>query len=137
MRSHCLHRYWLQSFKGCFASATVRDFLDMSDFLNLMDIVLDVDAASGIFNVSTGQGETIENVFNEVAKYLDTKLDAPVEVRAVGDDDVPEVVLDPAKTKEVFGWESKVGFEETITKMLQWYDEFGVGHIYSHLSSAK
>lgn len=127
----------LKEGKGCFASATVRDFLDMSDFLNLMDMVMDVDAASGIFNVSTGQGETIENVFNEVAKYLDIKLDAPVEVREVGDDDVSEVVLDAEKTKEIFGWEAKVGFEETIKKMLQWYDKFGVGHIYSHLSSAK
>jgi UDP-glucose 4-epimerase len=127
----------LKEDKPCFASETVRDFLDMSDFLALLDRVMGDNVPNGIFNISTGEGKSIECVFNEVAKYLNIKLKSPVEVRPVGEDDVPAVVLDPSKTEEILGWSAKVGFEETIVKMLEWYDEFGVSHIYSHLSSAK
>lgn len=127
----------LKEGEPCFASETIRDFLDMRDFLDLLDLVMDENASTGIFNISTGEGKSIENVFNEVAEYLNIELDNPVEVRPVGDDDVPVVVLDPSKTEEVFGWKARIGFEETINRMLQWYDQFGVGHIYSHLSSSK
>ena len=109
----------------------------MSDFMDLLDIVMDETAPNGVFNVSTGEGKSIEAVFNAVAAYLGIELDEPVEVRPVGDDDVPAVVLDPSETEKVLGWKSRIGFEETITRMLQWYDQYGVGHIYSHLSSAK
>ncbi|MES9886960.1 MAG: NAD-dependent epimerase/dehydratase family protein [Candidatus Sedimenticola sp. 6PFRAG1] len=127
----------LKDGKSCFASETVRDFLDMSDFLSLLDLVMAEDACTGTFNVSTGEGKSIENVFNEVVKYLGLKLDRPVEVRPVGDDDVPSVVLDPSETTKAFGWQAKIDFEDTIKRMLQWYDQHGINQIYSHLSSSK
>jgi UDP-glucose 4-epimerase len=120
----------------CFASETVRDFIDMSDFLKLLDIVMS-NKANGVFNVSTGEGVSIENVFNEVAKYLKINLDTPVEVRPVDDDDVAAVVLDPSETEKVLGWKAEVGFSETLEKMLRWYDNHGINQIYSHLSSSK
>ena len=127
----------LKEGKSCFASETVRDFLDMSDFLSLLDLVMDKEGGTGTFNVSTGKGNSIEEVFNAVAAYLGVQLDAPVEVRPVGGDDVPAVVLDPKETKRVFGWEPQIGFDDVIKRMLSWYDQYGVDEIYSHLSPSK
>ncbi|WP_205345735.1 NAD-dependent epimerase/dehydratase family protein [Pyruvatibacter mobilis] len=56
----------LKAGKSCFCSETVRDFLDMDDFFSLMDKALVPGAATGIFNVSTGEGHTIKDVFNAV-----------------------------------------------------------------------
>jgi len=53
----------------------------------------------------------------------------------VGDDDVPQVVLDPSETEIAFGWKSKVDFQNTINNQLRWYDEYGVNDIFSHLSN--
>ena len=53
-----------------------------------------------------------------------------------GDDDVPAVVLDPSATVSAFGWHAKVGFQDTIRRMLTWYDTHGVSAIYSHLAKA-
>jgi nucleoside-diphosphate-sugar epimerase len=47
------------------------------------------------------------------------------------------MVLDPALTNRMFDWSARVGFEETISKMLDWYDENGVTDIYSHLQENK
>jgi nucleoside-diphosphate-sugar epimerase len=124
----------LKAAQNCFCSDTTRDFLDISDFLTLMDTVLQVDAPTGVFNVSTGEGRTIHDVFVAVANYLGI---APPEVPVVppGADDVPMVVLDPAVTHSTFGWHAQVGFEETIANQLRWYDKYGINDIFSHLSA--
>ncbi|TLS76072.1 NAD-dependent epimerase/dehydratase family protein [Mariprofundus erugo] len=125
----------LKEGKSCFCSETVRDFLDMSDFLALMDKVLVAGAPTGVFNVSTGQGNSIKDIFDAVVAYLGIQLDEPVKVVPPGDDDVPAVVLDPAETERAFGWKAQVGFEQTIHRMLSWYDHHGISAIYSHLAS--
>jgi UDP-glucose 4-epimerase len=123
----------LKAGKSCFCSDTVRDFLDMSDFLTLMDIVISDDVSTGIFNVATGEGHSIKDVFNAVANYLGI---SPPDVPIVpaGKDDVPVVVLDPRETERTFGWRAQISFKETINRQLKWYDDHGVTDIFSHLS---
>jgi nucleoside-diphosphate-sugar epimerase len=57
----------LKSGQECFCTDTIRDFLDISDFLALMRIVLRDEAPTGVFNVSTGVGHTIADVFSRIA----------------------------------------------------------------------
>jgi nucleoside-diphosphate-sugar epimerase len=118
----------------CFCSATRRDFLDMHDFLSLVDHALASDA-SGAFNVSSGEGHNIEEVFNIVVDHLGIKLDEPVATLPAGEDDVTTVVLDPSETHRVFNWRASVGFEQAIRRTLAWYDQHGVTDVYSHLQA--
>jgi nucleoside-diphosphate-sugar epimerase len=127
----------LKANEGCSVSTTVRDFIDMSDFVSLLKLALKSDSPTGVFNVSTGEGHTIAEIFRLVAKHLG-QLDAqPVAVNPPGADDVAEVVLDPSMTCAVFGWSAKVPFEETINKMLRWYDVHGITDVFSHLQEKK
>lgn len=124
----------LKARQSCFCSDTTRDFLDMSDFFVLMDDVLRDDAPNGVFNVSSGEGRTIHEVFLAVAAYLG--IDPPdVSVVQPGLDDVQQVVLDPSATQQAFGWAAKVKFEDTIANLLRWYDKYGINDIYTHLSA--
>lgn len=123
----------LKAGKGCFCSKTVRDFVDMDDFFSVMDLVMKDDAPSGVFNVSTGTGHTIKEIFDIVADHVGAKLDAPVPEVEPGADDVPAVVLDPSKTMSQLGWKPRYHFKQTIQRMLDWYDKHGVAAIYSHL----
>lgn len=123
----------LKAGQNCFCSDTIRDFLDMSDFFRLMDLALEDSAPTGVFNVSTGKGYSILDVFRSVADYLG--IDAPeVPVLPVGEDDVSQVVLDPTLTTKMFDWQAKVDFKQTITNQLAWYDRYGVSDVYSHLA---
>lgn len=123
----------LKARKSCFCSDTTRDFLDMKDFFTLMDLVIQTDAPTGLFNVSTGIGHTIHDLFIAVAKYLD--IEPPdVPILPPGEDDEPNVVLDPAITEQTFGWRAGVGFSDIIANQLRWYDQYGVSDIYSHLA---
>lgn len=127
----------LKAGQKCFCSDTVRDFLDMSDFLSLMDLVLRDDAPTGIYNVSTGEGHSIKEVFDEVAAYLGVRPAEPVPVVPPGADDVPAVVLDSSRTGPAFGWKAAVGFRDTIRRQLEWYERHGVSDVYSHLAAPK
>lgn len=122
----------LKAGQGCFCSDTVRDFLDMGDFITLMDLVMNDESVKGVFNISTGEGHSIKDVYDAVARYLGM-IPPAVPIVPVGTDDVPIVVLDPSETKRVLGWRAKVSFVETINNQLRWYEDYGVIDIFSHL----
>lgn len=123
----------LKAGQGCFCSRTVRDFLDMEDFFSIVDVALDAGAPQGAFNVSTGTGHTIREIFDLVAAHLGVTVSEPPKEVDPGADDVQAVVLDPSATQAAFGWRAQYGFAETIARMLRWYDVHGVTAIYSHL----
>lgn len=126
----------LKAGKSCFCSDTIRDFIDMEDFLDILSLAITKEIQTGIYNISTGKGTSIKEVFDEVASYLG--ITAPVvPILPVGADDVKEVVLDPTHTEKKFNWKAKYDFKQTIIRQLEWYDKFGVTDIYSHLSSQK
>lgn len=123
----------LKEGKSVFCSDTVRDFLDMSDFLSLMDIILADTDVTGVFNVSTGKGNSIKDVFDVVSEYVGIEVEN-VPVVPAGADDVQSVVLDPSLTESTFNWKAKIGFVDTIKRQLELYDQYGVTDIYSHLT---
>lgn len=125
----------LKASKGCFCSRTVRDFIDMDDFFAVMDLVMAEAAPTGVFNVSTGTGHTIREIYDIVVDHLGVTPAGPVPEVDPGPDDVAAVVLDPSATMAAFGWQPRYTFEQTIRRVLAWYDRHGVTAIYSHLKA--
>ena len=123
----------LKAGQKCFCSRTTRDFLDMQDFLTFIDIAMANDAPTGIYNLSTGTGHTMKQIFDIVVDHLAISLDRPVDEVDPAADDVAAVVLDPSDTVRTFGWRPQHEFEAAIRRMLSWYDKHGVTAIYSHL----
>ncbi|MEN1760784.1 NAD-dependent epimerase/dehydratase family protein [Anoxynatronum sibiricum] len=123
----------LKNGQNCFCSDTIRDFLDMSDFLALMDKLLEPeDLPTGVYNVSTGEGHSIQDIYNVVSQHLG--IEPPeVPILPPGEDDVSVMVLDPTHTEKILRWKAKVTFEDTINNQLKWYDAYGITDVYSHL----
>ena len=124
----------LKAGQGCFCSNSSRDFLDMSDFLKFMDIAIQPQAATGVFNIASGEAHSIKEIFDLVTEYLGMGQQE-VPVKPVGDDDVPVVSLDASETTKAFGWAAQVSFKETINRQLAWYDQYGISDVFSHLKS--
>lgn len=127
----------LKAEQACFCTDAYRDFLDMSDFVAAVDTAMADDAPTGIFNVSSGVGHSIKEIYDLVRSHLRLPADPNVRVVAVGEDDVPSVVPDPSWTREALGWKARVPFDETIRRLLTWYDAHGVTDVYSHLAAPK
>jgi UDP-glucose 4-epimerase len=125
----------LKAAQKCFCSDTVRDFLDMSDFLALMDRLIEPNVEAGVYNVSTGEGHTIKEIYDFVLAYLKVQPAEAVPIVPPGADDVAMVVLDPVATTMRLGWRAKVSFAETLRRQLEWYDRHGVSDVFSHLAT--
>jgi UDP-glucose 4-epimerase len=124
----------LKAGQSCFCSDTSRDFLDMSDFLTFMDLAIKSDAPTGVFNIASGEAHSIKEIFDLVSEYLGLRrIEVPVVPPAA--DDVPVVSLDASETQRIFGWVAKVDFADTIRRQLQWYDEYGISDVFSHLKA--
>jgi UDP-glucose 4-epimerase len=116
--------------ESCTVVSSVRDFLDPVDFHPLLRMSLDPDAPQGVFNVSSGEGHSMMEVYELVAAHL--RVDLPVRVLPIPDDDVAEIVLNPTKALESFGWKATRPFAATVAATLGWYDTHGVGSVRSH-----
>lgn len=125
----------LKAGQKCFCSDTSRDFLDMSDFLSIVDLALADNAPNGIFNVSSGEGHTVKEVFDIVLDHLGLVPAEPVPVVPPGNDDIRAVVLDPAETQRAFGWRAAIPFADAVRRALAWYDMHGVPGLHSHLKA--
>jgi nucleoside-diphosphate-sugar epimerase len=124
----------LKAGQNCFCSDTARDFLDMSDFLNFMDMAVKADSPTGVFNLASGEAHSIKEIFDIVTDYLGLGVkEVPVVPPAA--DDVPVVSLDASETTQAFGWRAQIAFAETIRRQLAWYDKYGVTDVFSHLKS--
>ncbi len=124
----------LKAGQNCFCSDTSRDFLDMSDFLAFMDIAIQRDAPTGVYNIASGEAHSIKEIFDLVTDYLGLgSKEVPVVPPAA--DDVPVVSLDASETLKAFGWQARVGFPETIKRQLAWYDRYGISDVFSHLKA--
>ena len=124
----------LKAEQNCFCSDTERDFLDMSDFLAFMDIVIKENQPTGLFNVSSGEAHSIKEIFDIVSQYLSLPI-SEVPIEPVGEDDVPIVSLDASETYKMFGWKAKVEFKEIINNQLKWYEKYGITDVFSHLKA--
>lgn len=123
----------LKAGQKCFATATRRDYVAMTDFLDLFDRTVVDGAPTGVFHLSTGADVSIKEIFDAVAAEIGIKLDAPVEVRPADPDDVASILLDPAKTETAFGWKPKTPFRQGLHDLIAWYDRHGVEQTFSHL----
>jgi len=122
----------IRGWSPCTVSTAVRDFIDMNDFVSLMTKVLSSDDV-GYFNVSSGHGHSIEEVFRLVASHLGQPEATPQAIVHPAPDDVAVMVLDPSETEDTFNWKAEVDFPLIIQGVLDWYDDHGITDVYSHL----
>lgn len=122
----------LKAGQKCFCSDTSRDFLDMDDFFAFMDLAVQPQAPTGIFNLGSGEAHSIKEIFDQVCEHLQLGAqDVPIVPPAA--DDVPVVALDTRDTQSAFGWKARLSFAQTIQRQLAWYDAHGVTDVFSHL----
>ena len=95
----------------------IRDFLYIEDLADLCVRAGDSSQA-GIFNAGSGQGYSIQDIIESLAKVTGKNIQPKYsESRSY---DVPEVVLDIQQVKQKFGWEPKIKLLEGMRKTWMW-----------------
>ena len=123
----------LTSGKPCFVMDTRRDFVYVSDLIDLLLQAIDGVGGTGPYHVSSGGDYSIEELFEATVATLGINLDQPVEVRPRGADDAYTILLDPSRTERDFGWRPQVPLDEGVRAAIEYYQRFGITDTYTHL----
>lgn len=123
----------LSSGKPCFVMDTRRDFIYISDLVDVLERAVDGAGRSGPYHVSSGRDFSIEELFNATLAAMDVRLEEPVEVRPRGEDDAFTILLDPTETNRDFDWRPRVALDAGVAQAVDYYRTYGITDTYTHL----
>jgi UDP-glucose 4-epimerase len=117
--------------KACFVTDTRRDFLFVTDLVDVVVKAID-GAGSGAYHVSSGSDVAIKDLFDATTSALGLgSID--VEVRPRAADDAESILLDPSRTNADFDWQTSVSLQDGVAQAIAWYQEHGIEQTYTHL----
>lgn len=119
--------------KPCFVMDTRRDFIYVSDLVEVISHAVDGRGRRGPYHVSSGKDFAIKELFDATVKALGIKLEHDVEVRPRNPDDVATILLDPSKTEEDFDWRIATPLDVGVAATIDYYRGHGIEQTYTHL----
>ena len=125
------HRLTLQ--KPCFVMDTRRDFIFISDLIEVVLMALEGRGAKGIYHISSGSDYSIRELYDATIQALKVSPAPKVEVRPRGPDDAYTILLDPSKTNQTYGWNVKTPLDGGVKKAIDWYKGMDITQTYTHL----
>jgi UDP-glucose 4-epimerase len=118
--------------KRCFVTKARRDFVFVKDLarsvLNACDGV-----GYGAYHFSSGKDVAIKELYDAVVEAMQLGQYPEPEIRDIGPDEAPSILLDPSRTMADFGPIEFTPLKETVRAAVQYFKEFGVHGGYTHL----
>lgn len=121
----------------CFVMNTRRDFIYVKDFIDLVLMALDGQGRRGYYHASSGSDFAIKELFEQTVAALGISLGEEVQVRERNPDDAYTILLDPAKTKQDFGWKPTTELKVGVEKAIAYYRKYGITETYTHLKEVE
>lgn len=98
---------------------SVRDLSDARDVVRAYRLALQKGESGGAYNVGSGRGVSVREIFEIVSREADVEVELQVEPSRVRATDIPYLVADTGKAREKLGWETGIPLEETVRDMLR------------------
>lgn len=122
--------------KRCFVTKARRDFVFVKDLARCVLQAVD-GRGRGAYHFSSGTDVAIRELYDAVVAAMQLPAYPEPEVRDLGPDDAPSILLDPSRTFADFGTIRFTTLNETIVRAVEYYRKFGVTGGYTHLAHAE
>ena len=126
----------LKNGKQCFVTTARRDFVFVKDLARIVVRAID-GAGHGAYHFSSGADVAIRELYDAVVAAMGLDSYPEPEVRPLGPDEAPSILLDPSRTFADFGSITFTPLEGTVRAAVEYYRQFGVLGEYTHLQAAK
>ena len=118
--------------KRCFVTTARRDFVFVKDLARtVMKAVAGL--GNGAYHFSSGKDIAILELYNAVVEAMRLNEYPEPEIRPLGPDDAPSILLDPSRTFEDFGDVRFTPLNELVAAAVEYYRAYGVHGGYTHL----
>lgn len=118
--------------KRCFVTKARRDFVFVKDLARTV-----LDACNGVghgaYHFSSGKDISILELYDEIVKTLNLSEYPQPEIRELGRDDAPSILLDPTRTFRDFGKIEFSPLSTTIGEAVAYYKQYGISGGFTHL----
>jgi UDP-glucose 4-epimerase len=91
----------------------------------------------GTYHFSSGKDVAIKELYDEVVRAMRLNEYPQPEIRPLGPDDAPSILLDPSRTFKDFGEIRFTPLAEIVDKTVAYYQKHGVQGGYTHLKIDK
>lgn len=122
----------LASGRQCFVTKARRDFVFVGDLAQQVVRAAD-GVGSGAYHFSSGKDVSILELYDGVVEAMRLNEYPEPEIRDLGEDDAPSILLDPSRTFEDFGPITFTPLKEVCGAAAAYYAEYGVQGGYTHL----
>jgi nucleoside-diphosphate-sugar epimerase len=118
--------------KRCFVTKARRDFVFVKDLAR--NVVKAIDGTGhGAYHFSSGTDVAIQELYDAVVNAMGLPEYPQPDVRELGPDDAPSILLDPSRTFADFGQLEFTPLSQTAAEAVAYYREYGVQGGYTHL----
>jgi UDP-glucose 4-epimerase len=120
----------------CFVTPARRDFCFAGDLAKVVVQAAD-GKGRGTYHFSSGKDVAIKELYDAVVKAMKLNDYPEPEVKPLGPDDAPSILLDPSRTFADFGNISFTALDEIARLSVERWQEEGVVGGYTHLKEAR
>ncbi|MBL7901670.1 MAG: NAD-dependent epimerase/dehydratase family protein [Bacteroidia bacterium] len=122
----------LKDGKKCFVTNARRDFVYVMDLAH--NVVKACDGVgSGAYHFSSGTDVPIKELYDAVVEAMGISPYPEAEMKLIGEDDAPSILLDPSRTFKDFGKIEFTPLKETVKAAINYYKLHGTLGEYTHL----
>lgn len=118
--------------KRCFVTGARRDFVFVKDLARAVLQACD-GVGKGAYHFSSGRDIMIRELYDAVVEAMNLRDYPEPELREIGADEAPSILLDPTRTFSDFGAIEFTPLKETVRAAVEYFREFGVYGGYTHL----
>lgn len=122
--------------KRCFVTEARRDFVFVEDLARTVLRAAD-GSGRGTYHFSSGRDVAIKELYDAVVRAMGLNEYPEPEVRPLGQDEAPTILLDPSRTVADFGDIAFTPLDEIVAKTVAYYREHGVQGGYTHLRAGR
>lgn len=120
--------------KPCFVTPARRDFVYVGDLVSATVKALS-GVGAGAYHFSSGKDFAVRELFDAVASKLDVSPTPEPELRPLGEDEAPSILLDPSRTMADFGPIAFTPLSEIVDRAVSYYKKYGTEGEYTHLKA--
>lgn len=122
----------LKDGKRCFVTKARRDFVFVKDLAR--NVLKAADGTGhGAYHFSSGKDIAIQDLYDSVVAAMEMKSYPAPEVRELGPDDAPSILLDPSRTFADFGKVEFTSLGDTVAAAVEYYKKYGTQGEFTHL----
>lgn len=122
----------LKDGKRCFVTKARRDFVFVKDLARVVLQACD-GRGKGAYHFSSGSDVAIIELYEQVVKAMKVPDHPAPDIRELGADDVPSILLDPSRTFADFGAIEFTPLEQTVAAAIEYFKVHGTLGEYTHL----